>query len=249
MEISQDVFFLGIFTKKIEETEVLLRYYPQLTPGTAVWVLNPQFEGVLSGGTSGEKEKEFGSRLISTSEPLIPSTMPDFATAEILLPYTLREGLYAWFRMQVDDVAAYDVRVIENVCPGTLCDGQSNLDDKCPCLSHPASTSNALQIKMTSKTVLGYMRNEEVKMVLQSRTLSKLFAKNGKELDLSEIDTFDLEDNVEEIFKKYLGNKIEIIGWLRSPKITDGIADTKILHVVKIEFIADMPQEGKDKLM
>ena len=74
-------------------------------------------------------------------------------------------------------------------------------------------------------------------------------ARQKRVMEFSEVDPFRLEDRVISPIDNYRGHLVEMFGWLRAPKVNDGVADPKWLHVVKIIFRENLPEAATAYLM
>ena len=99
-----------------EESRTLFRYFENLKPGSVVTIIKPNIEGQLSRG---------GTPLISTREPLIPTTA---AINQITLPPYDVEGSsleFRFFSFVTKQLKVDSAVIADNVCAGKLCDGQT----------------------------------------------------------------------------------------------------------------------------
>ena len=107
---------IALFSANSEESRTLFRYFENLKPGSVVTIIKPNIEGQLSRG---------GTPLISTREPLIPTTA---AINQITLPPYDVEGSsleFRFFSFVTKQLKVDSAVIADNVCAGKLCDGQT----------------------------------------------------------------------------------------------------------------------------
>ena len=106
---------LALFSANSEETRRLFRYHEALSPGCQVEILKPTMEGNLSRG---------GTALISTKEPLIPTTSVN--NAKTLPPYDVEGNSteFRFFNFVTKKLAMDSAVIAEDVCSGNVCDAK-----------------------------------------------------------------------------------------------------------------------------
>lgn len=222
------------FTKDQRESRRIFQYFTHLSPGTAVALLCPKFDGEL--GNS-------GNMLLSLQEPLIPlaDEYDGILPLTVTPKWTGQPGEYNFFRFTTNSLVLDNIDMRKDGCPGHLCDGQTEPGVKCPCISNSSATEWTVNCEVIADE-LQSARSHNERVVLRSCSILQMLL-NNEVADLSSVDPFELDDFVQS-FVKYFNEGPStfwnVSGWYRIPTEHDEmLIDPRVFHVIKLEKKGD----------
>ena len=202
-----------IFTKTNEESMRLLTY-KNLTPGCCVFLLCPRVLGFLKGTQN---------PLCYTGDPLVPCPRRNIYKVP---PADVNLCSYVFF-----DFIATNFKLIQAVprdkaCRGKLCDSQC-ITSSCPCLVADTRTHWVLDIHFTCDELCENVTDED-SVKFSSMSFTKMMVHSSKtshQLNNDNIDTYDMEDSVQQLCEAVdKKQKFRIIGWFKPAQNEDGTA-------------------------
>ena len=210
---------VAVFTDNIDQTKILLQYFPKLHPGTKVSILNPRLRGFIG---------ETNTVLVTTSQPLIPFSLHTPLISLPPKPITENED-YSYFNFCTKDLTIANSTYIANSCNGVLCDGSGNKNDQCGCIS-ASNRAVALQTELYC-TEFELDRVDVPIVNFASVILGELVL--AEKFDVMALQPHDVDDSLRIIAAAQNDTGFRLIGWCRAPKESDNsISDAKIMHVV-----------------
>ena len=112
----------------------IMKYFPIMTPGTKVLVLNPRLRECIG---------DSYTALITTSQPLVPISIHSPFVNLLPKPKTQNEN-YSYFNFVTKALQTGNATYIKNVGNEKSCDGSGNKNDPCGCISS-ANRANGIQ--------------------------------------------------------------------------------------------------------
>ena len=211
---------VALFTDNIDHTKVLLKYFPDIQPGTRVDVLNPRLRGYIG---------ETNTALITTSQPLIPYTL--HSPLQNLLPKPVTENEdYSYFNFVTKDLQIGNATYVGNMCNSCLCDGSGDKNDPCGCIS-ASFRATGLQMDLFCEEF--DLDRVDVPIISHSSVMLGTIVMREK-FDVFAMPSHTVDDGVRKFTEVQNANGgFRVIGWCRAPKETDhSISDAKLMHVV-----------------
>ena len=214
---------VALFTNNIDETKVLLQYFPHLAPGSPVFILNPRLRGYVNNSNT---------PLIQSSMPLIPMDS-DAITTNTLLPRQITENEdYSWFNFQTKTLEIANAVFLKNVCGGIVCDATGDKTSPCGCIV-ASSKGVTLQADLNCEQLQDVRVDVPLVKFRSGRFANFLIA---SPCDVMALDPFDVDDTVRQfVAAQNESTGFWVTGWCRAPKEQDDlISDARVMHVVDV---------------
>ena len=225
---------IAVFTDNIDQTKMVLQYFPHMNPGTKVFVLNPRLRGLIG---------ETNTALISTNQPLIPYNMHCPLIDLPPKPITQNED-YSYFNFKTKRLQTGGATYVINVCNGCLCQGAGDKNDPCGFIS----ASNRA-IGLTTDLYCPEFELDRVYVPIVKYTSVPLgITVMAEKFDVLSMESHDVDDGVRRFTAVQNENEgFRIVGWCRAPKESDdSISDAKIMHVVSCLPEGNLSEDAKN---
>jgi len=128
----------SLFTDSIKSSNIIMQYYPLLSPGSVVLILCPKLHGWLG---------ETANLIITTENPLIPMVQQQIVD-NILPRYATNEEEYSWFSFVTNSLEIGHANIVQDVCGGKVCDSAEDRGTGCGCISSCLGKAHAMRFRL-----------------------------------------------------------------------------------------------------
>ena len=217
----------ALFSENSEESRKMLRYAAYFGPGTQLNLLKPELIGHLSRGQT---------MLLKTNEPLVPVATP--TQIPVPPPFDVESSNYCGFLFTTKALKLDSALVAENVCPSTLCDGQT-YHEACPCLETSQDKTWVISLAFTCPELTTEINNAGDVFRVTSNALTNFFVTPTARClkgDNEKLDRFELDAAVEKLIESVNGSQgFTIQGWFKPAIDEEGVAvENKKFHICNI---------------